>query len=214
MRAAWCVFVETDEKTGFEVTAAMIEKHITPKTKLVVINSPCNPSGGVLSREEFRAIFDVTSKHGVFLMTDECYCQFLYEDKPFSIAALPGAKETVVVAGSLSKTYAMTGWRIRLRAGSYTHHRSDDETAEPQHFEPYIHCAEGGGGSGSRLTGIGTRDDWLNIGPGAISSSSGCVRFRGSPSSCRRAPSMRIRMSAWLTSRGESRTRSNLRMPC
>jgi aspartate aminotransferase len=107
-----CVFVETDEKTGFEVTAAMIEKHITPKTKLVVINSPCNPSGGVLSREEFHAIFDVTSKHGVFLMTDECYCQFLYEDKPFSIAAAPGAKETVVVAGSLSKTYAMTGWRI------------------------------------------------------------------------------------------------------
>jgi aspartate aminotransferase len=107
-----CVFVETDEAAGFAVTAQMIERHMTPKTKLVIINSPCNPSGAVLSREEFRAIYDVTAKHDVFLMTDECYCQFLYEDTPFSVAAVPGAKDNVVVAGSLSKTYAMTGWRI------------------------------------------------------------------------------------------------------
>ena len=107
-----CVFVETDEKKGFEVSAALIEQHITPKTKLVIINSPSNPSGGVLSQEEFRAIYRLTSKHEVMLMTDECYCQFLYDDKPFSVASEPGAKETVVVAGSLSKTYAMTGWRV------------------------------------------------------------------------------------------------------
>jgi len=90
----------------------MIERHLTPRTKLVIINSPSNPSGAVLSREEFRAIFQLTAKRDIFLLTDECYCQFLYEDKPFSIAAEAGAKETVVVAGSLSKTYAMTGWRI------------------------------------------------------------------------------------------------------
>ena len=107
-----CVFVETDESTGFEVTAAMIERHLTPKTKLVIINSPSNPSGAVLSKEEYRRIFDLTSKRDIFLMTDECYCHFLYDGEPFSIAAAPGAKETVVVAGSLSKTYAMTGWRI------------------------------------------------------------------------------------------------------
>ncbi len=107
-----CVFVETDESTGFEVTAAMVERQMTSNTKLVIINSPCNPSGAVLSRDEFIRIFELTSKREVFLMTDECYCQFLYEDKPFSIASLPGAKETVVVAGSLSKTYAMTGWRV------------------------------------------------------------------------------------------------------
>jgi aspartate aminotransferase len=107
-----CVFVDTDENTGFEVTAAMIERHITPKTKLLIINSPGNPSGSVLSREEFRAIFELTSKRDIFLLTDECYCQFVYDDKPFSIASAPGAKDTVVVAGSLSKTYAMTGWRI------------------------------------------------------------------------------------------------------
>ena len=107
-----CVFVDTEESAGFAVTAAMIEGHLTPRTKLVIINSPSNPSGAVLSGEEFRAIFQLTSKRDIFLLTDECYCQFLYEDKPFSIAAEPGAKETVVVAGSLSKTYAMTGWRI------------------------------------------------------------------------------------------------------
>jgi aspartate aminotransferase len=107
-----CVFVETDEHTGFEVTAALIQPHITPRTKLLIINSPSNPSGGVISKEEFRAIYDLTAKREIFLMTDECYCQFLYEAEPFSIAAVPGAKENVVVAGSLSKTYAMTGWRV------------------------------------------------------------------------------------------------------
>jgi aspartate aminotransferase len=107
-----CVFVDTDEKNGFEVTAALIERHLTPKTKLIIINSPSNPSGSVLADEEFRKIYDLASRREIYLMTDECYCQFLYEAKPFSIASLPGAKETVVVAGSLSKTYAMTGWRI------------------------------------------------------------------------------------------------------
>jgi aspartate aminotransferase len=107
-----CIFIETDENTGFEVTASMVERHITPKTKLIIINSPSNPSGAVIGEAEFRKILDRAAKHGIYLMTDECYCHFVYEGKPFSIAAAPGAKETVVVAGSLSKTYAMTGWRI------------------------------------------------------------------------------------------------------
>lgn len=107
-----CVFVDTDEANGFEVTADMIERHLSPRTKLVIINSPNNPSGSVLADSEFKKIFEVTSRRDVYLMTDECYCQFVYEGKPFSIASVPGAKEKVVVAGSLSKTYAMTGWRI------------------------------------------------------------------------------------------------------
>jgi aspartate aminotransferase len=90
----------------------LIERHLTPRTKLIIINSPSNPSGSVLSEEEFRKIYDLASRREVYLLTDECYCQFLYEAKPFSIAAIPGAKETVVVAGSFSKTYAMTGWRV------------------------------------------------------------------------------------------------------
>ena len=66
----------------------------------------------MLEREEFARIFQATSKRGIWLMTDECYCRFLYQGAPFSIASVEGAKETVVVAGSLSKTYSMTGWRI------------------------------------------------------------------------------------------------------
>jgi len=107
-----CVFVPTDEAAGFTFTADMIAPYITSRSKLLIINSPCNPSGAVLSREEFEKIYKLASKRGVRLMTDECYCRFLYEGEPFSIASLPDAKEHVVVAGSLSKTYAMTGWRI------------------------------------------------------------------------------------------------------
>ncbi|MFL6415124.1 MAG: pyridoxal phosphate-dependent aminotransferase [Bryobacteraceae bacterium] len=107
-----CIFVDTDEANGFEVTAEMIERNLSARTKLVIINSPNNPSGSVISDAEFKKIYEVTAKRGVYLMTDECYCQFVYEGKPFSIASVPGAKENVVVAGSLSKTYAMTGWRI------------------------------------------------------------------------------------------------------
>jgi aspartate aminotransferase len=107
-----CVFVETDEENGFTLTAAMIEPHLTARTKMILINSPSNPSGAVLDRREFEKIYHLTSKLGVFLLTDECYCHFLYEGSPYSIASLPGAKETVLVAGTLSKTYAMTGWRV------------------------------------------------------------------------------------------------------
>ena len=107
-----CVFVPTDEDNGFTFTADMIAPYITPRSKLLIINSPNNPSGAVLSREEFEKIYWLASKRGVRLMTDECYCRFLYDGEPFSIASMPDAKEHVVVAGSLSKTYAMTGWRI------------------------------------------------------------------------------------------------------
>src|SRR5215469_6132111 len=107
-----CVFVETDEDRGFAVTASLIEPHLGPRTKMVIINSPSNPSGGVVSREEFEKIYRLTEARGIYLMTDECYCRFLYDSEPYSIASLPGAKDTVLLVGSLSKTYAMTGWRV------------------------------------------------------------------------------------------------------
>ena len=107
-----CVFVDTDEHNGFEVTAKMLERHISPRTRLIIINSPSNPSGAVISQPEFVKILELTSKHGIYLMTDECYCHFVYEGRPFSVAAGAGAKDSVLVAGSLSKTYAMTGWRV------------------------------------------------------------------------------------------------------
>jgi aspartate aminotransferase len=107
-----CVFVETNEEEGFAVTAAQIERSLTPLTRLIIINSPSNPSGAIVAREEFEKIALLARKRGIYLMTDECYCQFLYDSKPYSVASMPDMKDTVLVAGSLSKTYAMTGWRI------------------------------------------------------------------------------------------------------
>jgi aspartate aminotransferase len=107
-----CVFVNTDEKEGFRLTAAMIEKHIGPRTRMVIVNSPSNPSGGVMEDAEFEKLYHITSRQGIFLLTDECYSHFLYDGSPYSVASIPGAKSTVLVAGTASKTYAMTGWRI------------------------------------------------------------------------------------------------------
>jgi aspartate aminotransferase len=114
---AKCVFVDTDEDNGFRLTAAMVEPYLNDRTKVIIINSPSNPSGAILDREEFEKIFYMASKRGIWLMTDECYCRFLYEGEPFSIASMKGAKDTVLVAGSLSKTYSMTGWRIGFGLG-------------------------------------------------------------------------------------------------
>jgi hypothetical protein len=151
-----CVFVNTDEAQGFALTAAMLEPHLTARTRMVIVNSPSNPSGAVVERDEFEKIFRLTSARGIYLMTDECYCKFLYGSEPFSIASLAGAKETVLVAGSLSKTYAMTGWRI---------------VAEPFDLEPVFDLAEGGGGSLARPAGIGGHH------AGGVSQA---ARFRGS----------------------------------
>jgi aspartate aminotransferase len=106
------VFAHTSEESGFAITASLIEKQLTEKTRAVVINSPCNPSGEVVGPEEFQQIYRLTSRHGIWLISDECYCHLVYDSPPFSVASTPGARSTVIVAGSLSKMYARTGWRI------------------------------------------------------------------------------------------------------
>ncbi len=107
-----CNLLETREDEGFALTAAQVERAITAKTRLIIVNSPSNPSGAIVEREEFEKIAHLAKKRGIWLMTDECYCKFLYDSDPYSVASVPGMKDTVIVAGSLSKTYAMTGWRI------------------------------------------------------------------------------------------------------
>lgn len=107
------VVVETTAERGFSANASDIEKAITPKTKMVIINSPSNPTGGVVDGEEFERILAVCKKHGVWLMGDECYSHFVYEPhKPYSIASAKGSKDRVIIVGSVSKTFAMTGWRV------------------------------------------------------------------------------------------------------
>jgi len=107
------VVVETTAERGFSANASDIEKAITAKTKMVIINSPSNPTGGVVDGEEFERILAVCKKHRVWLMGDECYSHFVYEPhKPYSIASAEGSKDRVIIVGSVSKTFAMTGWRV------------------------------------------------------------------------------------------------------
>jgi len=107
------VIVETRAEEGFAAKADGIEKAITAKTRMVIINSPCNPSGGVVDGPEFEKILALCKKHNIWLMGDECYSHFVYEPhKPFSIASAKDSKANVIIIGSVSKTFAMTGWRI------------------------------------------------------------------------------------------------------
>ncbi len=106
-------FVATLPCDKFCLRATDVEKAITPKTRLLIANSPNNPTGAVIPEGEFARILEVCQRRGIWLLSDECYSHFVYGSaKPFSIASLPGAKDSVIIAGSLSKTFAMTGWRM------------------------------------------------------------------------------------------------------
>ncbi|MDE0109495.1 MAG: pyridoxal phosphate-dependent aminotransferase [Bryobacterales bacterium] len=111
------VQVATSESNSYALRASDIEGALTDRTKVVVVNSPNNPSGAVVNRAEFEKILALTSSRGVTLLSDECYSHFVYSAEPFSIAAAEGAKPATVVTGSLSKTFAMTGWRLGYLLG-------------------------------------------------------------------------------------------------
>jgi aspartate aminotransferase len=105
------VFLETSEAENFRITADAIEGAITPATKAIILNSPSNPAGAVVSAEDLERIVHVAHKRGIFLLVDECYVYLNYGGKPVSAGAFSWAKEHMVILGSLSKTYSMTGWR-------------------------------------------------------------------------------------------------------
>jgi len=105
------VFLETSEAENFRISADAIEKAITPRTKAIILNSPSNPAGSVVSAEDLERIVRVAHERGVFLLLDECYVYLNYAGKPVSGGSFTWAKEHLVILGSLSKTYSMTGWR-------------------------------------------------------------------------------------------------------
>jgi len=105
------VFLETKEAENFRVTADAIEKAITPKTKAIILNTPSNPSGAVVSAEDLERIVQLAHERGIYLILDECYVYLNYAGKPVSGGSFTWAKEHIVILGSLSKSYAMTGWR-------------------------------------------------------------------------------------------------------
>jgi aspartate aminotransferase len=107
------VFIETEE-TNFVLTVDQVERAITSRTKLLILNSPSNPSGRVLPPDEFRRIMELTTERGIYVVSDECYLRFVYPPgEVFSAASLPAElRSRLCIAGSFSKTYAMTGWRV------------------------------------------------------------------------------------------------------
>ncbi len=113
------VMIDT-EPTDFHLTTEMVKAAITPKSKLLIINSPSNPTGRVIDPAEFRRIIEVCVEHGLWVISDECYLQFVYPPHRVNSAAAlpPELRSRVLISGSLSKTYAMTGWRVGFTLGA------------------------------------------------------------------------------------------------
>ena len=111
------VLVESDEREEFRITAKMIEAAITPKTKAIILNTPSNPSGAVVSPADLEAIVRLAHARGIYVLLDECYVYLTYTGAPVSGGTFTDCKEHMVILGSLSKTYAMTGWRAGFALG-------------------------------------------------------------------------------------------------
>jgi aspartate aminotransferase len=111
------VLVESKEEENFRITAKMIEAAITPRTKAIILNTPSNPSGAVVAPEDLEAIVRLAHKHGIYVLLDECYVYLSFTGEIVSGGSFTDCKEHIVILGSLSKTYAMTGWRAGFALG-------------------------------------------------------------------------------------------------
>ena len=100
------------EEKGFCFDVQELIDKITPRTRLIILNSPQNPTGSVLSRQDLQAIAEAALKHDLVILSDEIYIRILYEGEHVSIATFPGLKERTIILDGFSKTYAMTGWRL------------------------------------------------------------------------------------------------------
>jgi len=109
--------VPTHRENGFRLDPAELKSAITPKTRAIAFANPNNPTGVVMSREELQAIADIALEHDLWVVADEVYAAQTFEKPHLSIAALPGMKERTITTGSLSKSQAMTGWRVGWIAG-------------------------------------------------------------------------------------------------
>jgi aspartate aminotransferase len=100
------------ESRGFSFDLDVLEKSLSPRTKLVILNSPANPTGGVIPKADLRKIADLLRDRDVIILSDEIYSRIYYEEKPESITQFPGIAEKTIILDGFSKTYSMTGWRL------------------------------------------------------------------------------------------------------
>ncbi|MFZ5980617.1 MAG: pyridoxal phosphate-dependent aminotransferase [Candidatus Zixiibacteriota bacterium] len=108
--------VKYREENDFRFRLDEFEKLITPKTRMVILNSPENPTGGILTWEDLEGIYALAKKHDLWIMSDEIYSRIIYDVEFKSVISLPGAFERTIAIDGLSKTYAMTGWRLGFAA--------------------------------------------------------------------------------------------------
>ena len=108
--------IQLREELDFGFDIEELREKITPRTKLIILNSPHNPTGGVLKKEEIYAIAEIAQQNDITVLSDEVYEHIVYDYKPFSIASLPGMLERTILLSGFSKTYAMTGWRLGYAA--------------------------------------------------------------------------------------------------
>ena len=106
------VAIPTTEENGFRLTPQDIEARITPKSKVLILSFPNNPTGAVMSREEMVALAQVAIDHDLIVISDEIYCELSYEQEPVSMASIPGMKDRTILVSGTSKAFAMTGWRV------------------------------------------------------------------------------------------------------
>lgn len=111
------VVIDLQEKNQFRLTAEELEAAITPKTKLLVLPFPNNPTGAVMEKSDLEAIAKVVEEHDLFILSDEIYAELCYLDNHTSIASLPGMKDRTIVINGFSKSHAMTGWRLGYACG-------------------------------------------------------------------------------------------------
>lgn len=111
------VTIELKAENDFRLTAQQVEAAITPKTKILVLPFPNNPTGAVMEKKDLEAIAEVVKKHDLFVLSDEIYSELTYLDNHVSIASLPGMKERTIVINGFSKSHAMTGWRLGYACG-------------------------------------------------------------------------------------------------
>jgi aspartate aminotransferase len=111
------VYVESQESENFRITAEMIEAAITPKTKAIVLNTPSNPSGAIIAPSDVEAIVRLAHARNIYLLIDECYVYLTFSGDIVSAGSFTDCKEHIIILGSLSKTYAMTGWRAGFALG-------------------------------------------------------------------------------------------------
>ena len=112
-----CVLLQSDESQGFRVTAEMVRRLLTERTRLIILNSPSNPSGAVMHAADMTEVVRLAHERGIWVISDECYVYLNYGSERFSAGSLREYRERLLVVGSLSKTYAMTGWRLGFTLG-------------------------------------------------------------------------------------------------